>query len=334
MTDANQMIADEHESDAGDTGDEIRIGISTCLLGESVRFDGGHKRDRFLTDTVSRFVRFIPVCPEVELGLGVPRKTLRLEKDGPDSRLVMPSDGADLTERMRTFAEERTSQLESLDLSGYILKSKSPSCGMERVKVWSNNQPGSKSGVGHFARVLLEKLPYLPVEEEGRLCDPILRENFFERVFAHRRLQDLFAGDWSLGQLVEFHSQEKLLLLAHHPATYKSLGQLVAGGKDLSRAELEDRYRRGHQEGMSHRATRGRHINVLQHMAGFVSDQVSEDERRDLTESIEEYGRRLIPRIVPLTLIRHLARRFDSTWLLGQHYLIPHAKELMLTNHV
>ena len=205
-------------------GEPIRIGISSCLLGQKVRFDGGHKRDSFLTDTLGRYVEWVPVCPEVEVGMGTPRETVHLVRDVPRSsrtgegvpvRMVAPGSGVDWTDRMVAYAQARVAKLAALDLSGYVLKKDSPSCGMERVKVHAPGAMPERSGTGLYAAALRARMPTLPIEEEGRLCEPRLRENFVERVFAYRRLRTLFAGRWSVGQLVRFHTAHKLILLAH-----------------------------------------------------------------------------------------------------------------------
>ncbi len=317
-------------------GDEIRIGISSCLLGEAVRYDGGHKHDPFLTETVGPFVKFVGVCPELEMGLSVPRPTLRLESHGKgpeDVRLVEPASGADRTSAMNAFLARKLPWIEKLDLSGYILKAKSPSCGMERVKLYRGTMP-TKDGVGLFARALLARFPHLPVEEEGRLHDPVLRENFFERVFAYRRVTDLFAARFTIGDLVEFHSNEKLLLLAHEPKAYQELGRLVANAKKVPRDELRAKYEAGFMEALKRRATRGRHANVLQHMAGYFKDIVDDAERNEIATAIEDYRGGLVPLIVPITLIRHHVKKHQIAYLERQRYLAPHPKELMLRNHV
>jgi uncharacterized protein YbgA (DUF1722 family)/uncharacterized protein YbbK (DUF523 family) len=311
----------------------IRIGVSACLLGEPVRFDGGHKRDAFLDEELARFVEWVPVCPELELGLGVPRPTMRLERRGTDVRLVTPATGADHTPAMRAYAAERVARLEHDQLCGYVLKKDSPSCGMERVRIYRNDMP-ERSGRGLFAEELLRRLPRLPVEEEGRLHDPALRENFIERVFAYRRLRAFFRGRWSVGGLVAFHTAHKLQLLAHSPRAYESLGRLVANARSRARAELRDEYEREFMQALAVLATRKRHVNVLQHMAGYFRDRLESAARRELESVIEDYRRGLVPLVVPITLIRHYVRLLDVEYLRGQHYLEPHPKELMLRNHV
>lgn len=316
-----------------DDGPPLRLGISACLLGQQVRYDGGHKRDDFLTGLLARYVCWVPVCPEVELGLGTPRDSLRLERhDG--LRLLTPKTGADLTERMESYARKRVQALEREDLCGYVLKKDSPSCGLERVKVYAGAGSPTRTGRGLFAEALLQRFPHLPVEEEGRLNDPRLRENFIERVFSYRRLKSFFAGRFSLGGLVAFHTAHKLLVMAHAPEAYRSLGRLVAGASELPRAELRERYEAGLMQALAVPATPKRHANVLQHMQGYFSEQLSPAERQELLESIEDQRRGLVPLIVPITLVRHYVRRFEVEYLAGQVYLQPHPKELMLRNHV
>ena len=317
--------------------DEIRIGISSCLLGERVRWDANHKRDPFLVDTVGRFVKYVPVCPEMEMGLGTPREPVRLVSAGGsdgETRLVEVHGGRDHTDAMDAWAARRIEQIATLDLCGYILKKDSPSCGLERVRVYDKNGMPSKSGRGRFAAALVDALPELPIEEEGRLNDPRLRENFFERVFAWRRLATFFADRWTLGGLVDFHAREKLLLLAHHVESYRELGRLVAGGKGKPRGELAAAYRSRFMAAMRHLATARRHVNALQHMAGYVSETLDAAGRKELTDAITEFGAGLIPLVVPMTLIKHHVRRLGVDYLARQTYLDPHPKELMLRNHV
>lgn len=312
----------------------IRIGVSACLLGEKVRFDGGHKRDPFLVESFGRYVEWVQVCPEVELGLGTPRETLRLVRISNDVHLLMPKSGADHTDAMRAYAVRRLNELAKENLSGYILKKDSPSCGMERVRVFDAHGVPAKSGQGLFAEALLQQFPTLPVEEEGRLSDPRLRENFIERVFAYVRLRSLFSGHWKVGDLVVFHTAHKLLLMAHSPHAYQSLGRLVAEARALLRAELKHRYEAEFMGALREMATTKRHTNVLQHMAGYFSKQLDSDSRKELQALLHDYRAGLVPLVVPLTLIRHYVRKYDVTYLRGQVYLEPHPKELMLRNHV
>jgi uncharacterized protein YbgA (DUF1722 family)/uncharacterized protein YbbK (DUF523 family) len=312
----------------------IRIGISSCLLGEKVRYDGGHKHDRFITDTLGGYFEFVPVCPEMELGLGAPRETMRLEQADDGVRLVMNKSGVDLTAPMRDFAAARVRKLESEDLSGYILKSDSPSCGLLRVRVYASTGMPSRTGRGLFAEALAERFTFLPIEEEGRLFDPRLRENWVESVFAYRRLQDLWNSRWTVRSLVEFHTAHKLTILAHSPAAYRELGRIVAVAAGSPRPELRRLYHEKFMGALAVLATRGRHANVLQHMAGYVKKQLDEDSRRELAGLIDDYRLGEVPLIVPITLLKHYVRKYEIAYLAAQVYLNPHPKELSLRNHV
>lgn len=312
----------------------IRIGVSSCLLGEMVRFDGGHKRDNFLVTVFGSYVEWVPLCPEVEIGLGVPRETIRLERKAGLVHLVAPKSQTDHTKTMQRWARSRLKDLAQESLSGYVLKSKSPSCGMERVPVYDENGVPEKKGRGLFAEELLARFGSLPVEEEGRLNDPVLRENFIERVFAYHRLRGVFEGRWKPRQAVEFHTAHKLLLMAHSPKHYRTLGRLVAGVKAVPAKEFREQYEQAFMEAMRLHATVGKHVNVLEHMLGYVSDSLDADARKELLEVIADYRQRLVPLVVPLTLLRHHVRKHKIAYLEGQLYLEPHPKELMLRNHV
>ncbi|HEV2851513.1 MAG TPA: DUF523 and DUF1722 domain-containing protein [Thermoanaerobaculia bacterium] len=321
------------------TPPKVRVGISACLLGEEVRYNGGHKRDAFLTGTFGRYVEWVPVCPEVELGMGTPRPPIRLERiGGADSgsvRLVMPSTGEDHTGPMREYAERRVAELARLDLDGYVLKKDSPSCGMERVKVYPAAGAPSKDGRGLFAEVLLTRLPDLPAEEEGRLNDPALRESFITRVFVHHRWREGERAGWTRAALLRFHERHKFLLMARNQAALRRLGRLLGESDRREPVEaLAAAYRRGLTEILRRPATRRGHANVLQHLAGYVSDALDGAGRAELAETIERYRLGLVPLIVPLTLIRHHVRRRGAGYLQDQVYLDPHPHELMLLNHV
>jgi uncharacterized protein YbgA (DUF1722 family)/uncharacterized protein YbbK (DUF523 family) len=312
---------------------KLRLGVSACLLGTEVRFDGGHKRNPFLTDLLGPFVEWVPVCPEVEAGFGTPREAMRLVQDGDDVRLVTVRTKKDVTRQLQKAITARLRDLASLDLDGYVLKKDSPSCGLFRVKVYRASGIGARSGRGLFAAGLADAQPLLPLEEEGRLSDPLLRETFIERVFAYRRLRELGTGPVRADDLMRFHARHKLLLLAHVPSAYARLGRLVASATGrVSRAFL-DEYAEGFMGALAVPATRGRHVNVLQHMAGYF-DAVDGPSRRELASTIADYAGALVPLVVPLTLIAHHARRHDVRYLLDQVYLQPHPKELMLRNHV
>lgn len=316
--------------------DTVRLGVSACLLGHEVRFDGGHKRDRFLLEEVAEHASLVPVCPEVELGLGTPRETIRLtrSRDEPQPRLVAPRSGADLTEAMVALAERRVAQLRERDLDGFILKRASPTCGMERVRVYGDGGMPVKDGTGVFARVLMDRWPELPVEEEGRLNDPRLRESFFVRAFAYRRVKDALSEGWTPRDLVEHHTREKLLLLAHDPAGYSELGRLVAQAGLRDREALRDRYVRRYMEALSRHASRGRHRNVMEHMAGYLRGRIDGEVRHDIGRAMDDYHAGHVSLLVPLTLIAHHARRLGIQYLMGQRYLRPHPKELRLRTYV
>jgi len=286
----------------------IRIGISACLLGQEVRFDGGHKRDPFLTDTFGRFVEWVPVCPEAEAGLGTPREAMRLVRSG-GVRLLTVKTARDVTATLDEFSERRVAELAEEDLSGYVLKKDSPSCGLDRVKVYDAHNVPARSGRGRFAAKLLERYPDLPVEEEGRLSDPRLRESFVDRVFGYWRLRGLFGRRWTVGALVRFHTANKLILMAHSPQAYQQLGRLVARATTVSRDELERRYAHGFMAALSVPATRARHTNVLQHMAGHFKRSLDPASKSELADAIEAYRRGIVPLIVPVTLVRHQSAR-------------------------
>lgn len=314
--------------------ERMRLGVSACLLGANVRFDGGHKLDRFITDTLGQFVEYVPVCPEVECGFPVPREAMRLVGDPANPRLVTTRTHVDHTERMLAWARQRVRELEGEGLCGYIFKSNSPSSGMERVRVYDANGVPSKTGVGIFARIFMEHFPLLPVEDEGRLHDMKLRENFIERVFTLKRWRDMLAAGRTRGDLVAFHTRHKLLLLAHSPKHYKEMGSLVAHAKDWSPADLSARYEALLMEAMKLKATPAKHANVLQHLMGYFKERLSPDEKKELLEAIGHYRQGHVPLIVPITLINHYVRKYAQPYLSEQWYLNPHPVELQLRNHV
>jgi uncharacterized protein YbgA (DUF1722 family)/uncharacterized protein YbbK (DUF523 family) len=321
-----------------------RIGVSACLLGEPVRFDGHHKRDTVLVDVLGPHVRWVPVCPEMEAGFGTPREPMRLMLPGPRTRprgrfdpadlvLVVTRTGADVTERLLSTARERVEWLAAQDLCGFVLKKDSPSCGMERVKVYVGETP-ERRGRGLFAEALIARLPNLPIEEEGRLSDARLRENFVERVFAYQRLRTLFGSRWTLADLVRFHTAHKLTLMAHSPAAYGSLGRLVAGAKRRPGSALATEYEAGFMQALSAIATPARHGNVLRHMLGYLRKRLDLPLRAELLRVVDDHRRGRVPLVVPLTMIRHHVRSLGIDDLRQQTYLDPHPRELSLRNHV
>jgi uncharacterized protein YbgA (DUF1722 family)/uncharacterized protein YbbK (DUF523 family) len=312
----------------------LRLGVSRCLLGAEVRFDGGHKRDSFLMDVLSPYVEWVPVCPEVEAGLGIPREPIRLVTSTASSRVVAINTGIDHTQRMQRFSEQRVKALEALNLSGYVFKKDSPSCGMERVRAYNAHGMPTRSGVGVFARAFMANFPLVPVEEEARLNDPSIRENFIERLFCYRRWQDFLAARITRGTLIEFHTRHKLLLLAHSRDHYRPLGRLAADAKAHSVSELTRRYGTAFMNALKVKSTVRKHVDVLQHMLGYFKRELDPQSKRDLLGMIDDYHRGLLPLVVPLTLVKHYVRLFSIPYLQNQVYLNPHPKELMLRNHV
>jgi uncharacterized protein YbgA (DUF1722 family)/uncharacterized protein YbbK (DUF523 family) len=314
--------------------DPVRIGISTCLLGQKVRFDAGHKRDRFITDILGQFFQFVPVCPELEVGMGVPREAVRLEGSPEAPRMIGNKTGADWTDRMNAYSRKRVAARDLRDLSGYILKKDSPSCGMERVKVYGNSGMPHKSGRGLFAMRLLRQFPLLPIEEEGRLNDAAIRENFIERVFAYHSLQGLFKGRFSAGKIVRFHTINKYLLLSHSPKLYRELGALVAAVKKHAPDSFREAYGRLYMDALAVKTTARKNVNVLQHILGFMKKDLPADDKKYILDIIEDYRQGLVPLVVPISLIKNFIRKYDVTYIADQTYLNPHPKQLMLRNHV
>jgi uncharacterized protein YbgA (DUF1722 family)/uncharacterized protein YbbK (DUF523 family) len=312
----------------------LRLGISRCLLGDEVRFDGGHKRDSFLTDVFGRYVEWVSICPEVEAGLGTPREAMRLVGDPQHPRLVTIKSGRDHTRALETMTTNRIAELKNLDLSGYVFKKGSPSCGIERVRIYNEHGMSSRNGVGLFARAFIEQFPLIPVEEEGRLCDPTLRENFIERVFCYRRWQDLVQSGVTRQALVQFHTIHKYLLLAHHPQQCEVLGRLIGQAHQHHPKELAYRYGELFMKALAVKATARKHVNVLQHILGYFKERLGAREKAELLVVIGDYHQGLTPLIVPLTLIKHYVQTYEVDYIRDQVYLNPHPKELMLRNHV
>jgi uncharacterized protein YbgA (DUF1722 family)/uncharacterized protein YbbK (DUF523 family) len=314
--------------------EKIKVGISSCLLGHKVRYDGGHKLDRYLTETLGCYVDWVPVCPEVEYGLSTPREAMRLVAGQSECRLVTVKTGVDHTDGMRVWAEHRLSDLATSGLAGFVFKSKSPSSGLRGVKIYGSQGMFSTAGTGIFAKAFTERFPLVPVEDDGRLHDLALRENFVERLFVFHRWQNLAEKGKNLADLIEFHTDHKLLILSHSPQHYTELGRLVARGQELSLEQLYADYASLLVEGLRRLATPKKNSNVLQHMAGYFKKKLSSDEKQEMLGVIEKYRSALIPLIVPMVLIRHYVRKYGVLYLERQHYLNPHPIELMLRNHV
>lgn len=316
-------------------GPTIRLGISACLLGEKVRFDGGHKQDLFLIDTLGRYVEWVPICPEVEIGLGTPRESLRLVGSPESPRLVSPKSGSDHTRAMQTWARARLEALAAQELHGYVLKKDSPSCGLFRVRVYGEKGMPARTGQGIFARELVKRLPLLPVEEEGRLHDMRLRENFIEQIFAYYRWTRLLDEDPTPRGLVRFHTAHKLIVLAHSPRHYQEMGRLVARAGSRSWEGLAETYGGLLMEALRVVGTPRKHANVLTHLMGYLRKGLGSADKAELLGLIEDYRRGLVPLVVPITLMQHHFRRHPvHDWVHQQAYLNPYPKELLLRNHV
>jgi uncharacterized protein YbgA (DUF1722 family)/uncharacterized protein YbbK (DUF523 family) len=301
--------------------EKIKLGISTCLLGENVRYDGGNKLDRFLTDILGQYVQYVPVCPEVECGLPIPRESMHLEGDPRSPRLVTSRTKHDMTKRMVRWANKRVVKLEKENLYGFIFKSNSPSSGMERVRVYDEKGDPVKQGVGIFAKIFMDHFPLHPVEDEERLHDPKLRENFIERIFTLKRWRQVRSKKEDWGNVVDFHTRHKLLILSHSPKHYQMMGKLVAKAKDLPRKELYQKYQAFLMESLKLKTTPKKNANVLQHMMGYFKEQLSSDEKQELLEIIGRYRQGYIPLIVPIALINHYVRKYDQPYLKQQIYL-------------
>jgi len=311
----------------------IRIGISSCLLGQAVRYDGGHKHNGYITESLGQFFDFVPYCPEVAIGLGVPRPPIRLVSSAQGLRARGVKDTSlDVTDRLLAYADKVTPELR--DLSGYILKQGSPSCGMERVKVYGRQGRSAVTSPGLYAGALMAHIPELPFEEEGRLMDPLRRANFVERVFVYHRWQQLTAQRLTARGLVDFHTRHKFIVLAHDEKGYRELGRLVATAGRSGMAELGRCYIQLFMQALKKPATRTRHANVLQHLSGFLKQHLDAADRRELLESINTYRLGRAPLLAPVTLLRHYLRRFPVPYLSEQYYLDPHPDELELRNQI
>ena len=313
--------------------EKIKIGISACLLGHDVRWDGESKQDRFITDTLGEYLEFVPVCPEMECGLGTPRDSLRLEGSLENLRLVTRTEKIDHTERMRTWGKKKIKELTKEDLCGYIFKSKSPSCGMERIPVYQESGPATKKGIGIFARLFLEAFPRLPAEDDGRLHDPKLRENFIETLFTLKRWRAAKHPPYKIKNLIDFHTENKLLILSHDQKIYRQMGKLVAAGNAMPAEDIFDQYETLLIDALRLTTTAKKNINVLMHMMGFFKKHITAEEKQELLDIIEKYRAGTVPLIVPVTLFNHYARKYRQPYLQSQTYLHPHPISLKLRNH-
>jgi uncharacterized protein YbgA (DUF1722 family)/uncharacterized protein YbbK (DUF523 family) len=310
---------------------QIKLGISSCLLGARVRFDGGHKQDNYIVGTLGQGFEFVSICPEMGIGLGAPRPTLRLvEEAGQIYARGVRDPNWDVTEALNGYLDTVADALAGI--SGYVFKKGSPSCGVERVRVYSPAGIPTRKGSGLFAARFRECYPWIPVEEEGRLGDPVLRENFFVRVFTLKRWQSVLAEGLTAGKLVEFHAQHKYIVMAHNQTAYQRLGQQVAAAKTLVKHNHAQSYIVALMEALQRRATRKSHANVLFHLAGYLKKQLPRDDVAELNETIDQYREGLWPLLVPLTLLKHHFRKHPNPYIEQQIYLNPHPVELMLRN--
>jgi uncharacterized protein YbgA (DUF1722 family)/uncharacterized protein YbbK (DUF523 family) len=310
--------------------EKITVGISSCLLGEKVRFDSGHKQSTYVNKELRDYFDFVSVCPEVGMGLPVPRPTIRLMSNEERIALVDTKDASnDHTDGMMHFTREKVAELKDTEMCGYIVCAKSPSCGMERVKVYTRGHART-DGVGLYTKHLMKKMPWLPVEEDGRLNDPVLKENFVARVYSLKDFYASMGGEPTPGKIVAFHSRYKLTLMAHDPQSYKSLGRLVANQADYQPDEFYQAYRLGLMEGLKNRASRKNVTNVLMHIQGYFKRSLNKDEKAELAHVIDDYRTGLLPVLAPLTLLKHYLNAYPDDYLSHQQFLQPHPEEMRL----
>jgi uncharacterized protein YbgA (DUF1722 family)/uncharacterized protein YbbK (DUF523 family) len=310
--------------------EKITVGISSCLLGEKVRFDSGHKQSTYVNKELRDYFDFVSVCPEVGMGLPVPRPTIRLMSNEERIALVDTKDASnDHTDGMMHFTREKVAELKDTEMCGYIVCAKSPSCGMERVKVYTRGHART-DGVGLYTEHLMKKMPWLPVEEDGRLNDPVLKENFVARVYSLKDFYASMGGEPTPGKIVAFHSRYKLTLMAHDPQSYKSLGRLVANQADYQPDEFYQAYRLGLMEGLKNRASRKNVTNVLMHIQGYFKRSLNKDEKAELAHVIDDYRTGLLPVLAPLTLLKHYLNAYPDDYLSHQQFLQPHPEEMRL----
>jgi uncharacterized protein YbgA (DUF1722 family)/uncharacterized protein YbbK (DUF523 family) len=312
--------------------EKIRIGISACLLGEKVRYDGEHKQDHYLTDTLASYIDWLPVCPESECGLSTPREVMHLVGDRLAPRLRTVHSGLDHTDRISLWAKSKLNDLVHAGLCGFVFKARSPSCSLHGVRVHADPGTSGGSARGLFAEAFIRYFPLMPVEEENRLYDPAVRESFYSRVFTFKRWLELSEKDSSFKALIEFHTHHKFLILSHSPRHYASLGRLLASPGPYP-DHIHREYIPSVMEALTLKPTISKQTNVLQHMAGYFRKRLPPDEKQEMREAIERYRDGLVPLVMPLCLIRHQARIHKESYLMAQLYLFPDPLELMLRNH-
>ncbi|HAS87714.1 MAG TPA: DUF1722 domain-containing protein [Desulfovibrio sp.] len=313
---------------------KIRIGIARCLLGEKVRYDGGQKLDRYIRDVLGQFVEWVPVCPEVECGMGVPREAIRLVGELENPRLVGRNSGEDWTDRMQEWGRKKLAELEQENLSGYILKHGSPSGAMGRMKVFGDDGRIYYSGVGIWARMVMDHFPSLPCEDDGRLHDNGIRENFINRIFTFKRWRDVLQDGFLPAKLVDFHTRHKMLIMAHNETLYRKMGKLVATAGSADADSLIEEYSALLFRALNYRPTVKKHVNVLTHTLGHFKKDISAGEKQEMLELIDRFHKQMIPLIVPVTMLNHYVKKYGKSYLAQQIYLNPYPAELMLRNHV
>ena len=315
--------------------EKIKIGMSSCLLGEEVRWDGDHKHDQYVRDVLGSYFDYVSICPEVDVGMGVPRETVALYGTLENPKMITKRSKTDWTKKMNHYTKDRIHELTKENLCGYVFKSKSPSCGIDKVPIYSEfGSSRMRHGSGMFASSFVKVFPLVPVEDEGRLHDPVIRENFIVRIFCFHRLQLLVRKSFSIGSLVRFHTRHKFLILSHSRKKYDDMGELVANAKKIKTAELKTRYSKLFMAALTYKSTPKKNTDVLLHMTGFLNKILTREEKKNILSVIEDYRNELLPLVVPVTLIYHQVKKHNIEYLLDQVYLNPHPKELMLRNHV
>ncbi|MBB6481387.1 YbgA family protein [Spirochaeta isovalerica] len=313
---------------------KIKVGVSSCLLGNNVRYNGQHQLDHFIRDTLGQWCEFVPVCPEVECGLPIPRESMRLVGDVNNPRLMTGKTGIDHTEKMKSWIEGKLPELEREELVAFVFKTKSPSSGMRKIKIY--NEQGERisfNGIGMFARAFMERFPDIPVEDEGRLCDPGLREQFIETIFVLQRWRDAVKAGTAKA-VVDFHTKHKYTFMAHSPQKLKELGKLTARAGTVKPEELVEEYRTVLHKLLKEKKDRKKNYNVILHIMGYFKNHLTAGEKDELLKEAQLYYDGISPVIVPLTLLKHYTMKYEEPYLLEQYYLNPHPVELGLLNHV
>ncbi len=308
----------------------MKIGVSSCLMGIKCRYDGCSNKDDFILDELSEYFEFESYCPEDPV-FGTPRDTIRLVEVDKDIRVLVSKTAEDVTQKLRQSSQKFAQKAASDDLCGFILKSKSPTCGLERVKVYQQKEaPSEKKGVGLFAQELKNTFKYLPIEEEGRLNDPWLKENFLMQVFAYGDLKEFLKNVTSPNELVEFHTSYKYLILAKSEHSYKTLGNIVANNPKRELHEQLKLYEEEFLKAISEKSTINKTYNVLLHITGYFKKLITKEEKEHILNACNEYKNEYIPLIAVTKIINLYVARFDQSYLAKQKFLHPYPKELGL----